>query len=81
MKTFWDWIKGVAASKLDSQTDPPVLPGCEGLLVPDKPAVPGASRINMSLFPRSRLRANPHLWAARRQNARVQSWPSPGLPV
>ena len=33
----------------------------KGLLVPDRPAVPGASRINISLFPRSRLRANPHL--------------------
>jgi hypothetical protein len=37
------------------------LAAVEGLLVPDKPAVPGASRINMSLFPRSRLRANRHL--------------------
>ena len=33
----------------------------EGLLLPDKPAVPGASRLNMTLYPRSRYRANPTL--------------------
>ena len=33
----------------------------EGLLLPDKPSVPGKSRLNMSPFPRSRYRANPHL--------------------
>jgi len=33
----------------------------EGLLVPDRPSVPRVSRINMSLYPRSRLRANPTL--------------------
>lgn len=30
----------------------------EGLLVPDRPAFAGASRINTSLFPRSRYRVN-----------------------
>jgi hypothetical protein len=33
----------------------------EGLLLPDKPSVPGTSRINTTPFPRSRYRANPHL--------------------
>ena len=37
------------------------LAAVEGLLLPDKPSLPGASRINMSLYPRSRYRANPHL--------------------
>jgi len=30
----------------------------KGLLVPDRPAFAGASRINVSLFPRSRYRVN-----------------------
>lgn len=30
----------------------------EGLLVPDRPAFAGVSRINTSLFPRSRYRVN-----------------------
>lgn len=30
----------------------------EGLLAPDRPAFAGASRINTSLFPRSRYRVN-----------------------
>lgn len=51
------------------------LAAVEGLLVPDKPAVPGASRINMSLFPRSRLRANPILRAPKPRLP-----PKPGLP-
>ena len=51
------------------------LAAVEGLLVPDKPAVPGASRINMSLYPRSRLRANP---ALRAPKPRLP--PKPGLP-
>jgi hypothetical protein len=42
-----------------------VLQAAEGLLLPDKPAVPGVSRINMSPYLRSRLRANPHLRAPR----------------
>jgi hypothetical protein len=33
----------------------------EGLLLPDRPSVPGKSRLNMSPYPRSRYRANPHL--------------------
>lgn len=33
----------------------------EGLLAPDRPAFAGASRINVSLFPRSRYRLNPKL--------------------
>jgi hypothetical protein len=33
----------------------------EGLLRPDKPSVPGTTRLNGSLYPRSRLRVNPHL--------------------
>lgn len=30
----------------------------EGLLAPDRPAFAGASRINVSLFPRSRYKVN-----------------------
>jgi hypothetical protein len=52
------------------------LAAVEGLLVPDKPAVPGASKINTSLFPRSRLRANPHLKVPK---PRLPSPPKPGL--
>jgi hypothetical protein len=33
----------------------------EGLLLPDRPSVLGKSRLNMSPYPRSRYRANPHL--------------------
>lgn len=33
----------------------------EGILLPDKPAVPGTSRLNMSLYPRSRYKVNPTL--------------------
>lgn len=33
----------------------------EGLLLPDHPSVPGKTRLNMSLYPRSRYRANPKL--------------------
>ncbi len=33
----------------------------EGLLLPDRPSVPGKSRLNMSLYPRSRYKANPNL--------------------
>lgn len=33
----------------------------EDILRPDKPSVPGTTRLNMSLFPRSRLRVNPRL--------------------
>ena len=33
----------------------------EGLLLPDKPGVPGVSRINTSPFPRSRYKVNPTL--------------------
>lgn len=33
----------------------------EGLFTPDRPAFAGASRINVSLFPRSRYRLHPHL--------------------
>jgi hypothetical protein len=33
----------------------------EGLLLPDRPAVPGTSRLNTTLYPRSRYRVNPQL--------------------
>ena len=51
------------------------LLSAEGLLVPDKPSVPGMSKINMSLYPRSRLRVNRHLRARRPGKARTFSWP------
>lgn len=52
------------------------LAAVEGLLVPDKPGVPGKSRINMSLFPRSRLRVNPTL---RPPKPRLPSPPKPSI--
>jgi hypothetical protein len=52
------------------------LAAVEGLLLPDRPSVPGKTRLNMSLFPRSRLRANPHL---RVPKPRLPSPPKPGL--
>lgn len=76
MRTFWKWIKDVAARGSRTVNEPATFTGCEGLLVPDKPAVPGASRINMSLYPRSRLRANPTL---RPPKPRLPSPPKPGL--
>ncbi len=33
----------------------------EGLLLPDRPSVPGKSRLNTSVFPRSRYKAHPTL--------------------
>jgi hypothetical protein len=33
----------------------------EGLLLPDRPSVPGKSRLNTSIFPRSRYKAHPNL--------------------
>jgi hypothetical protein len=54
------------------------LAAAEGLLLPDKPAVPGTGRINMSPYPRSRLRANPHLRAPRPRSTRVVPWPPAG---
>jgi hypothetical protein len=33
----------------------------EGLLLPDRPSVPGKSRLNTSVFPRSRYKAYPNL--------------------
>jgi hypothetical protein len=51
------------------------LAAVEGLLLPDRPSVPGKTRLNMSLFPRSRLRMNPHL---RVQKPRLPSPPKPG---
>jgi hypothetical protein len=33
----------------------------EGLLLPDRSSVPGKSRLNTSIFPRTRYKANPNL--------------------
>jgi hypothetical protein len=37
------------------------LTAVEGLLLPDCPSVPGKSRLNTSIFPRSRYKAHPTL--------------------
>lgn len=52
----------------------------EGLLAPDRPAFAGASRINVSLFPRSRYRVNPRLRPpAPKKPPAPPSPPTPGL--
>jgi hypothetical protein len=48
----------------------------EGLLLPDRASVPGAGRINTSLYPRSRYEANPRL---RPPKPRLPNPPKPGL--
>jgi hypothetical protein len=61
MKAFWDWIGSLATDIHAPGPHRDQLTRREGLLVPDSPGVPGVSRINTSLFPRSRYRANPTL--------------------
>lgn len=50
----------------------------EGLLALDDPSVPGVSRINTSLFPRSRYKANPTLRPLRPSHLRGMAWRSSG---
>jgi hypothetical protein len=51
----------------------------EGLLVPDRPAVPGVSPINTSLFPRSRYKINKALRPP--APPKPPAPPSPGIKV
>jgi hypothetical protein len=47
--------------RLSFKTFLATVEGLEGLLLPDRPSVPGTSRINTSLYPRSRYKAHPRL--------------------
>lgn len=79
METFFDFL---TADYQDGRlrTGPlefrAYLASVEGLLLPDKPSVPGTTRLNMSLYPRSRYRANPTL---RPPKPRLPTPPKPGL--
>ncbi len=55
------------------------LAAVEGLFLPDRPAVPGAPKLNTSPYPRSRYKAHPHLRPPTPPRPRLPRLPKVGL--